>query len=70
MTPEQDIENTRRRIREGRCACCGLETDDFELIAEADIRMCREHCIDPPRRDHRDEETVRVILTHAAGRPA
>ena len=60
---------TRQRIREGRCACCGGHTEDFELIAEADIRMCREWCINPDMgRDHRDPETIRVILAEAAGR--
>lgn len=63
-----DGETARRRIRQGRCACCGGMTEDFELIAEADIRMCREHCIDPPHRDHRDSLTVETILRYAAGR--
>lgn len=62
MTPAQI---TRDRIRRGRCACCGMETEDFELIAEADIRMCREFCIDPPHRDHRDPATVEAILRDA-----
>ena len=56
---------TRRSIAEGRCACCGITTEDYEEIAPG-IRMCREWCITPPHRDHRDEATIAVILAHAA----
>lgn len=30
------------RIAEGRCVCCGIETEDFEAIAEG-VRMRREY---------------------------
>lgn len=51
-----------RRVREGRCSCCGGETEDFEWIHEG-VKMCREWCIDPEgwaHRDHRD--TIPYIL--------
>ena len=57
--------DTRRNIAGGRCACCGGRTEDYEEIAPG-IRMCHEWCIAPPYRDHRDEATIAVILTHAA----
>lgn len=57
---------TQGRITSGRCACCGGVTDVYEEIAPG-IRMCREWCITPPGRDHRDPETIRVILSEARG---
>lgn len=47
---------TLKRVREGRCACCGGETEDFRYIAEG-VKQCNESC-----RSHGDQGTVEVIL--------
>ena len=64
---EQEALDTWQRVRDGRCACCGIVTEDWEPIAEG-VLMCREWCIDPEEtgRDHRDPVTVEYILSLAA----
>jgi len=61
VTEQDEARDMRRRIREGRCACCGYDTEDFIGIGEG-IKMCREFCFDPPHHDHSDAETVGEIL--------
>ena len=53
--------NLLRRVREGLCVCCGMETEDFVALAEG-VKMCREYCIDPPHRNHYDTDTITQIL--------
>lgn len=45
-----------QRVRDGRCACCGGETEDFRYIAEG-VKQCNESC-----RNHGDAAIVKLIL--------
>lgn len=56
--------SVRSRIAAGVCACCGSETEDYELIAEGDVRMCRAGGV--PERAPRREGGTRVICKACA----